>query len=191
MNIFGKKCKPPLLSATADKVLVLVDWDNLFFCLYKTFRVEMHLDYRLKKLMEWIKAEIGEMLGDHGFVFAPEHLSPLHQQICIENNFKLIICPKKQIRDGRGKLTGEEDIVDETLIWFGKMMMRHPDVKFICLVSGDNDYVPLFEEASLYGVKRVLVPPTVDSLSRSKTLVRLIDKHPTTGKKMVLRLDQV
>lgn len=189
MNIFRKKCKSPLLSATADKVLVLVDWDNLFFCLYKTFGAEMQLDYRLKKLMDWVREDIGEMLGDKGFIFAPEHLSFIHQQVCAESNLKLIICPKRQIRDERGKLTGEEDTVDETLIWFGRMMMRHPDVKFICLVSGDDDYVPLFKEAPLYGVKRILVPPTVDSLSKSKTLIRLVDKHPITGKLMKLRMD--
>ncbi len=191
MNFFWwKKNKPPPL-LTANKVLILVDWDNLFYSLFDAFKVEMNLDYRLEKLMKWIKSEIGEILGDKGFVFAPDHLSPLHQQACVENNFKLIICPKKDIRDEQGRLIKEEDTVDETIIWFGQMMMRHQDVEFICLVSGDDDFVPLFEEASKYGVKRVLAPPTIGSLSKSKALIRRIDKHPATGKKMILMLDQI
>lgn len=191
MNIFWwRKNKPPPL-LTVGKVLILVDWDNLFYSLFDAFGVEINLDYRLEKLMEWIKTEIGEILGDKGFVFAPEHLSPLHQQACVENNFKLIICPKRDVRDEQGRLIKEEDTVDETIIWFGQMMMRHQDVRFICLVSGDDDFVPLFEEVPKYGVKRVLIPPTIGSLSKSKALIRLIDKHPMTDKKMILMLDQV
>ena len=180
------------LSEPAKKVLVLVDWDNLFCNLYNDFKAEgMRLDYRLKKLKKWLQNEVAEILGDYGFVFAPEHLSFLHQQICVQNGFRLITCPKRQIQNRATGETDEEDTVDETIIWFGQIMMRHPDVKFICLVSGDDDFVPLFEEALKHGVKRALVPPTINSLSKSKRLIRLVDKHPKTQKKMVLRLDEV
>ena len=196
MKIFWKKSKPAPPPVTNNKVLVLVDWDNLFFSLFDSFKMHMDLERRLKKMMEWIKTEIGEIIGGYGFVFAPEHLAFYHQQVCVENNFKLLICPKRKLEEPKinkktGEMMSEEDTVDETIIWYGNLMMRHRDVGFICLVSGDNDYVPLFEEAPEHGVKRVLVPPTINSLSRSKTLIRLTDKNPKTNKKMILVLDDV
>lgn len=184
-----KATMPYSLSTPSGKVLLLIDWDNVFFCLYSMFKRDIRLEYRLKRLTDWIKKEIGEIFSDHGFVFAPEHLAQFHQQVCVQNDLKLIICPKREIKDSEGKTEREEDTVDETIIWFGKMMMSHPDVKFICLVSGDDDYVPLFEEAEKHNIKRVLAPPTIDSLSKSKRLVGLVDKHPVTSKKMLLRLD--
>ena len=184
-----KEGAPPLSNFLVPKVLLLVDWDNLFICLYNKFKQEMRLEYRIGKMVEWVQNEIGELLEGHGFVFAPEHLSVLHQQMCVEKHMRLITCHKRQIREPSGKIVREEDTVDETLIWFGKLMLRHPDVKFICVVSGDDGYVSLMEDALKYGVKRALVPPTVDSLSRKKNLVRMADKHPKTLKRMLLSLD--
>ncbi len=171
---------------TGSKVLLLVDWENLFFTLFADFGPDrMNLDYRFEKLMDWIKSDIGELLSDHGFIFAPEHFAAYHRQVCVKSNLKIIICPKRQ--------TGEklEDTVDETIIWFGNMMFKHPDIGFVCLVSGDEDYVPLLEEAKKKKIKIALVAPTLNALSTNKAIVKLIDMHPKTGKKMVLRLDQV
>lgn len=190
-----KRAFTPLADIMTKKVLLLVDWENLFFNLFTDFGAQnMDITFRLKKMLAWIQGEIGEIFGDYGFVFAPEHLSLSHQRMCVNNNMKLVICPKRQLRTPKkdpktGRMITEEDTVDETIIWFGKTMMRHPDVKFICLVSGDDDYVPLFEEAERYSIKRVLIPPTLNSLSKSKRLVRLADKHPISLKRMILRLD--
>jgi hypothetical protein len=187
----------PLLAAVAKQVLLLVDWENLFFTLYARFGAEkMHLENRIEKLMEWVKEEIGELLGGCGIVFAPEHLTFLHQQICAKNGLKLIICPKRQLKEQKrnrktGDMETEEDTVDETIIWFAKMMLRHPNFKFLCLVTGDNDYVPLFKEVQRCGIKRALVAPTTDSLARSKELIGLVDRHPITMKKMSFRLDNM
>ncbi|MFH1968646.1 MAG: hypothetical protein ABIJ84_04640 [bacterium] len=187
----------PLSATVAKQVLLLIDWDNLFFGLFHLFGAEeMRIENRIKRLMEWVDKEVGKLLGGFGFVFAPEHLSFLHQQICVKNGLKLIICPKKQLKEPKlnqktGDLEAEEDTVDETIIWFAKTMIRHPNFRFICLVSGDNDYVPLFREMARHGVKRALVAPTTDSLAKSKELVNLVDKHPRTLKKMSFRLDYV
>ena len=189
-----KIASPSLSSAAKGKVLLLIDWDNLFFCLFDMFKTNMQLEHRLKKLIEWVQKDIGELFGGHGFLFAPEHLAFYHQEVCVQNNLKIIVCPKRTLEKEKlnpktGKLMKEEDTVDETIIWFGRLMMRHPDVKFICLVSGDDDFVPFFEEAGSCNIKRVLAPPTINSLSRSKRLIRLADKHPDTLKKMILMLD--
>jgi len=169
-----------------DKVLLLIDWENVFYTLFADFGPDkMNLDLRFKKLMAWIKEELGKLLGECGFIFAPEHFTTYHREICIQNNLKIMICPKRQIENG------EEDTVDETIIWFGKMMMEHPEVKFLCLVSGDEDYVPLLQEAEKNSIHIALVVPTLNALSTNKRIVNFIGYHPKTKKKMVFRLDQV
>ena len=185
----------PLSSAVAKQVLLLIDWENLFYSLYSFFGPDkMRVESRIERVVEWVKKEIGELLGGYGFVFAPEHLTYLHQQICVKNNLKLMICPKRQLAIAKrnpktGDMETEEDTVDETIIWLAKTMVRHPNFKFVCLVAGDNDYVPLFKELGRHGIKRALVAPTRDSLSKTKELVELADKHPITLKQMSLRLD--
>ena len=177
------------------QVLLLIDWENFFYSLYSFWGPDkMRLESKTERVVEWVKKEIGELLGGYGFVFAPEHLSFLHQQICVRNRLKLMICPKRQlIVPKRNRKTGdmetEEDTVDETIVWFARVMLRHPDFKFVCLVAGDNDYVPLFRELGRYGIKRALVVPTRDSAAKSKELIGLADKHPATMKRMSLRLD--
>jgi len=198
MNKLHPPASPaPLRDFMTKKVLLLIDWDNFFLSLYDSFGPDkMQIDYRLQALLQWISQNIGELAGGYGFVFAPEHLTLSFQQMCVQNQLRLVTCPKRPLADPKrnlktGYMMQEEDTVDETLIWFGKMMMRHPDVKFICLVAGDDDYVELFEEASHYNVRRVLAPPTLKSLSLSQGLVSLADKHPLTHKKMILRLDEL
>ena len=191
----GKQRKtPPPKSAVPEKVLVLIDWDNFFLCLFNRFKKEIRIEWRIRELLEWVKVEIGEILEGCGFVFAPEHLNVFHQEVCVNNNLVLFTCPKKKLQTPinnpkTGMPETEVDTVDGTLMWFGRLMMKHPDVGFICLVAGDDDYVPLMEEAERMNIGRVLAPPTIDSLSRSKRLVRLVGRHPKTGKKMLLRLD--
>lgn len=196
MFVRRKIAKPASSVAATGKVLLLIDWDNLFFCLYDMFKTNMQLEHRLKKLIEWLQKDIGELFGGHGFVFAPEHLAIYHQQICVQNNLKIIVCPKRELKEPKpnpktGKLMNKEDTVDETIMWFGKLMIKHPDIKFVCLVSGDDDFAPFFEEVESSNVKRVLAPPTINSLSSSKRLIKLADKHPDTAKKMILMLDAV
>lgn len=177
-----------MLIAKKEETLLLIDWDNLFTSLWNDFgQDKLRLPERIERLMNWVKTDIGRLLGGiGGFVFAPEHLSFHHKQMFLRHGFNFFICPKKVEEDG-----SILDTVDEKIISFGRLMMRHPDVGIICLVSGDSDYVPLFEIASIYGVKRALAPPTLNSLSKDKDLTDLIDNHPITGKRMVLRLDEL
>ncbi|MCX6719755.1 MAG: NYN domain-containing protein [Candidatus Staskawiczbacteria bacterium] len=178
-------------------VLLLIDWDNLFFSLYERFGAdEMHLESRIKNMIKWVNVEIGGLLGGYGFVFAPEHLAFHFQQICVKNNLKLMICPKRQLAEPKrnqktGEMITEEDTVDETIEWFARTMFYHSQFKYICLVSGDNDFVPLLQEAIKYGIRRAIIPPTIDCLSKSKELVDLADRNPLTLKRMILRLDTV
>ncbi|MEI7424940.1 MAG: NYN domain-containing protein [Candidatus Staskawiczbacteria bacterium] len=193
---FGiKNKKKPNFPKRNKKVILLVDWENLFYCLHQRSNgTNMRIEYRIKKLLEWVCTEIGETMCS--IVFAPEHLSADHRKIWADNGFKIMICPKKQLdKPERNPKSGQmetlKDTVDETLIWFATMMFKHPDTGYICLVSGDDDYVPMMEEAKKLNVKRALAPPTIGSLSKSQGLVKTFDRHPFTGRRMILRLDQV
>jgi len=173
------------MKETRDKVLLLVDWDNIFYSIFDSFGPDkLDLDKRFERLTIWVKKEVGELWGGFGFVFAPGHLNSYHRQICDQAGLKIMICPKRQIDDGT------EDTVDETIIWFGLLMVKHPEVGYLCLVSGDQDYVSLLERTKAEGVKIALAVPTINSLSTNKALIRYVDRHPITNKKMIIRLDK-
>lgn len=184
----------PSFKRRKKKVLLLIDWDNLFLCLYQKFGDKTRLEYRVQKLLEWVKHDIGEIAC--GFVFAPEHMTVMHRDMWAEHGLHFMTCPKRQLKKPErnpksGAMESVRDTVDETLIWFGRMMMKHPDIGYICLVSGDNDYTSLMEEAATRHIKRALAPPTIGSLSKSQGLIKLVDIHPKTHAKMLLRLDTV
>jgi hypothetical protein len=195
MNPFKRSKTPsPVLTG---QVLLLIDWDNLWYSLMSRFGVgEMNIENRIQTLMDWTKESVGELCGGHGFVFAPEHLSLLHRQIFVDRGLKLMTCTKLHLKEPRlnpksQKMESEIDTVDETIIWFAKMMVGHQNFKTLCLVSGDNDYLPLFEEMRKLGIKRALVAPTIDSLAKNKKFIKCVDENPVTKKRMLLILDKI
>lgn len=167
-----------------NKTLLCFDWDNFFGSLFRDFGPDnVRLEERVDKIFSWVNTEVGKIISIGGFVFAPEHLNILHKRIFLKHDFNFLICPKKE---------GGQDVVDENIISFCEWAMKHPEVGYLCLASGDNDYFPLFEKAGKLGVKRALVVPTLNCLAKipkGKRLVDLIDSHPLTGRKMVLRSD--
>ena len=186
---------------TLGRVLLLMDWDNFEICLRQRFGPgKMQIDQNIKKLINWVKSEVGELSGGYGWVFAPEHLNQTYRNICAENNLRMITCPKKHLAEPRRnpksrKMETDVDTVDETIIWYGKWMLQHPDIQFICIASGDSDYLPLMEAAKKHGIKVAFAAPSVGSLSKQtdvlQDILRLVDIHPTTQKKMFVRLDEL
>jgi NYN domain len=170
------------------EVLLLVDLENAIYSFLGLGPGGMQISERIKKLMEWVDQEIGDLLGGKGFVFAPEHMTASDRKTCVQNRLQIMICPKKKHKE---KGLKSKDTVDEKLIWFGKMMLKHPGVKILVLVSGDEDFAPLFEEAQKQGIKVGLVVPTIQSVSTNKVLVGFVDPHPKNQRKMFFRLDQV
>jgi len=171
-------------------VLLLIDWDNFRSTLQKQFGIgKVRLDQRIGRTLNWVKGELGELLAGHGFVFAPEHLNELFRKMCAKNNLRTVTCPKRDTPDRNGSF----DSVDETLIWFGKMMLAHPDVKCLCIISGDKHYIPLMEAAKKQGVSVAFAVPSRSCFSETpeiiKKIIGLISINPKTGKKMYVELD--
>jgi hypothetical protein len=184
---------------TGPQVLLLIDWDNLFHSIASFFESveEIRIEDRIAKIREWVDCEVGPLLGGHGFVFAPEHLSLAHQEICVKHGLKLVICPKKILAEPErnpktGQMENEHDTVDETIIWFAQMMITNTAFDTICLVSGDNDYLHLFKQMKVYGKKRALVAPTNNSLAKNgdDLLVEQVDINPANRKMMLVLVDK-
>lgn len=173
-----------------EKILVLIDWDNLFLNLINIFKPgKVNLSFRLDKLKEWL-GEIGEIWAV--FVFAPPHLSPWHRKLLRQHGFFLITCDKIKPEEKTKEKTGDKkeiDTVDETLIRFGELELPHPDIDYLCLVSGDFHFAELLEKAQKSGKKRAIVISGINPLARK--LIAFADQHPKTKRKMILRLDEV
>lgn len=179
-----------------EQVLLLIDWDNVWYSLMTRFGIaSMDLEGRLKRLMEWLPKNAGKLIGGKGFLFAPEHLSPIQRQNCVDLGLTLITCPKRDLQEAKlnkksGKMEMQQDTVDETIIWFAKTMAGHPNFNTLCLATGDKDYVPLLDEMKKQNIKIALAPPSLASLARDKELIKRVDLSPITGKIMLFRLDE-
>lgn len=190
-----------LVSAETGQVLLLIDWENLWYGLLHRFNgdpEEMNISRRISGLMNWVQG-MGGPLGGHGFVFAPDHLPAGDRENCFRKKLQVITCSKKYV--GEGKLNEKKgdtetivDTVDDTIIWYARMMVGHPNFKTLCLVSGNNDYVPLFEQMGHLNIKRALAAPSFDSMAKptqGKILVDLVDRDPLTNERLLLMLDKV
>jgi len=175
-----------------QKVLLLIDWDNFRSGLQTRFGSgKIFLEQRIRRLETWVRGELGELWGDHGFVFAHEYLNEAFKKMCVRNSLRTFTCPKRDTPDSNGSM----DSVDEILIWFGENMLNHPDVGFLCIVSGDKHYIPLMEKANKAGVRVAFVVPSVTCFSKTPEtiakMMRLTGVHPVTEKKMFVRLDEL
>jgi hypothetical protein len=174
------------------KILLLIDWENLFYSLCDILGpIDMQLEQRIKKMMEWISVEVGEVFA--GFVFAPEHMNSIHQRICTELGFTFIVCPKKyltvsQLNPKTGFMINILDTVDQGIIDFGTMMTGYSEFNTVCLVSGDSDFIPFLKLLKKHKKRIALVAPTTYSLSQDKQMENLADLSPKTGNIMFLKL---
>lgn len=188
-----------LPKAIIGSVLLLIDYDNLVLSLHNSYPSPhlMRIEYRLTKMMVWIRENLGLLFGaeevdrgikdGRGFLFSPEHITSARQTLCNELGLQIMVCPKRKQAE-RGK-TIEVDTVDESLLWFGKNMIQHPAITTLCLVSGDHHFIPLLLEAGTRGIKRVIVSPAIGSLSAEIT--EYADRDPKTQKRLILRLDEL
>ena len=170
MNIgIGKPRKRP-----AKKILMLIDWDNLSLNMDlppSESRVE-----GFNQLIKQITQEVGEIAIV--VVFLPPNLAHLVAEDMYGLGFFIMICPK--IKDKKGV---RQDMTDRTIIDFGKKMIALiPDLTHLCLGSGDKDFIPLIREATLKGLKIMIVAGNRKSLSQE--LVGLADEKDD-GQKLI------
>ena len=168
-KILGKK-------KSRKKVLVLVDLENISMNTPLLFPpANFSLEKAFGNLTEKIAQEIGAIVGI--FVFVPSHQATVWGEIFQRQGYFTIYCPKKKGKNGE-----EKDAVDDELMRFGfKMLDQMPGLDYLCLVSGDQDFVPLLQEARYHGVKNIIAAGDLQSLS--KELIPLAEKDPNNPKK--------
>ncbi len=168
-KILGKK-KPE------KKVLVLVDSENISMNTPLLFPpTNFSLEKAFGNLTEKIAQELGAIVGI--FVFVPSHQAAVWGEISQRQGYFTIYCPKKKDKKGE-----EKDAVDDKLMRFGfKMLDQMPGLDYLCLVSGDRDFVPLLQEARYHGVRNIIVAGDLRSLSEE--LIPFAEKDPKNPKK--------
>ena len=160
-----------------NKILVLIDWENLLSSTVSIPPEKFSLDAGLNNLIEKISQEVGIIIGI--YVFIPPHLVSTWGEKFKKEGFFIICCPKI-----RTKTDEEKDTVDEELSRFGmKMVAQISDLTHLCLGSGDQDFIPLLQEAKQRGLKIIIA--TGDLRSLSTELIRFAEKDPITSKRRV------
>lgn len=160
-----------------NKILVLIDWENLLSSTVSIPPEKFSLDTGLNNLIEKITQEVGIIIGI--YVFVPPHLVSTWGEKFKKEGFFIICCPKIKTKTGE-----EKDTVDEELTRFGaKMIAQIPDLTHLCLGSGDQDFIPLLQEAKQRGLKIIIATGGLQPLSVE--LIRFAEKDPITGKRRV------
>ncbi len=160
-----------------NKVLVLLDLENLLLNINSTSPFEFSLVEGFTKIMRKL-GEFGRVV--EVFVFGPPptinlNLSTLHQM-----GFRAITCPKVIIEKTGPRI----DTVDSEMIDFGKKMIAEmANLTYLCLGSGDKDFIPLIREAERCGLKIVIVAGNKDSLSEE--LTSFVCRNPVSGEKAI------
>jgi len=161
-----------------NKVLFLIDWENFLSSTASIPPERFSLEAGLNRLIEKIAQEVGAIVNI--FVFLPPHLVSTWGKILKKQGFFIILCPRARDKGGE-----ERDAVDEELIRFGiNMINQIPELTHLCLGSGDQDFVPLLQEARRRGLKIVLAAGSLQSLS--KEVIPFAERSPTGGRRVYL-----
>lgn len=168
--MFGRR-KP------ANKILLVIDWDNLASNMIASVR-NYSLAKGFKRLVEQL-TQVGEL--SVVFVFGPPDSISKDLRAFHDEGFWPIPCPRET-----EKRTGDSiDVVDSKIVAFVRDMLElMPDLTHICIGSGDGDFIkPLVKVSKRRGKKIMVVSGKLRSLSQE--LKDLADEHPLTGERMV------
>jgi len=162
-----------------NKILVVVDLENVTFHLFKSQDKEVDPSDVFAAAVEKIKA-IGQVYGI--FLFLPPHSEPKGSELLRKTpDCFMVVCPR-EISEGISM-----DTVDKTIKKFcEKVVTQMPDITHLCLFTGDKDYIPMLETLKKEGLKIMIVGGEKTSLSPK--LKRVADKYPRGNKEMVFLL---
>lgn len=174
--MFGKK-KP-------NKILVVLDWDNLNINLRMPLSEKFSIMTELDRVQKKITQEVGEIINV--FVFASPYLIAVNSESLYNEGFYIVLCPLVRTKTG----TEKKDTADETIIKFtNDMIAQMPDITHICLGSGDKDFCRMLRGAIRKRLKIMIIAGDLTSLSDD--LIELADINPTTKDKMAYILSSI
>lgn len=159
------------------KIVMLIDFENLLITSREISPEQYSIEAGFERMIEEITEEIGEIIGI--FAFLPPNRAMVWGEDLYQLGFKIIVCPR--VKDKKGV---EQDTADSQLMEFGEWSINNvEDLTHLCIGSGDKDFSPLVRKAKLKGLKTIVVAANLESLSSK--LIKLADKNPSTGRKMV------
>lgn len=163
------------LEPKRGQILVLIDFDNIMLNLDvppESFSLTEGFDRLIQEL-----GKVGDIMEI--FVFAPPQTALAHLETFHKHGFFTIPCPR--VKD---KTCVARDTVDATLMEYGrKRIARMQAGDYLCIGSGDKDFIPLVRRAIGHGLKIIIVAGNINSLASE--LIGFVDKHPILPKKMV------
>lgn len=161
-----------------NQVLVLIDFENLMLNLDvppEKFSLAEGFDRLIREL-----GQVGDIMEVS--VFASPQTALVHLETLHRHGFFTIPCPR--IKDKAG---GTRDTVDATLMDYGrKRIAQMQGGDYLCLGSGDKDFIPFLREAMGHGLKIIIIAGNMNSLASG--LIGFADRHPVLPKKMVFFL---
>lgn len=149
MDRRGKKRK--------NKVLVLLDWENLLYSLTPLLG-DLSVFEILLRAIKKISREVGEIINI--FVFTSPHLASVWGERFYEERFFVVSCPKITTKKGETK-----DTTDEILAEFVRQMIENLNFSHLCIGTGDRDLSKLYHEAMRKGLKTITIASSEGSLS--------------------------
>lgn len=150
------------------RILVLVDWENIFHNITDIQKVSYaSISQAFTKLTRKLEQEIGRIV--FMFVFTPPHLASILGETLQEFESYIVYCSKR-----KGEADEEEDTVDEVLMKLGEKLIQEMELSHLCICSGDEDFEPLYTKAKLNKIKIITVYASEKSLSAG--VIKLSDK---------------
>jgi hypothetical protein len=177
MKVFDNLRKRGAVSAAVPKIVCFFDWQNLVS--HSGFSIEQFsLEGGFRKIIKQL-TEIGQVIAV--FVLGPPAFIDADLKFLHDAGFWPISCPLRTSKKS-GQLA---DVVDNRLIaLFRDTIEAMPGIDYICLGSGDSDFIgPVAEITHLRGKKLIIVAGSLNSLSPK--LKVMADLHPRTRKPMV------
>jgi hypothetical protein len=155
--MMGKKSKDKF-----RRGYIFLDWENL----WKNLENFLSSSYERFSPKDWLNRLIEQIGQEEGqvikvYVFVPLHLASSWAETFYNLGFFTIACPKI-----RGKAGEEIDTTDRTLMSFAETLIDETrELTFICIGSGDQDFIPLANKARDRGLRVIAAVASWGSLS--------------------------
>jgi len=157
--------------------LVLLDLENLLLNTDSTGPFGFSLVGGFTKIIRKL-GEFGRVV--EVFVFGPPPAINLNLDILSQMKFWAIVCPKVVVEKTGPRI----DTVDSEMIEFGKEMIAEMgDLSYLCIGSGDQDFLPLVKEAERSGLKIIIIAGNEKSLS--KELAKFACRNPISNERAI------
>ena len=141
--------------STEPEIVVLVDLSNIIINVRELDpnKFNFNIETAFKELEEWLKEEDENIVF---FCFGTQSLIPLYLASFEKQGYFPITCD----------LVNGKETTDTKILQFVDIFLVHPVVECICIVSGDEDFLPAVRKIAKKGKRVRICAANRKSLSR-------------------------